>query len=135
MLVLVICHHGALHCRTLGWGKFYFNCNDHMDTICCWHILMVDCAALVCQPPVRVRFSEVRLKKRLFTNAVDPGKLMILGGYNINLSIQSHGWNFCGWGASWTLLNHITELIIKHKTGPWNFFLGQRAMHVYNCNA
>ena len=87
-----------------------------MHTICCWRILMVDCC-----PGLSASQSQVfrgRAKKRLLP-MVDPRNLVILGDYNINLSIQSHAWNFCGRGASWTLLNLDNSSYVYESW--WNF--------------
>ena len=46
---------------------------------------MVDCAALVCQPPVRVRFSEVRLKKKIVYKCSRSWKAHDFGGVTISI--------------------------------------------------
>ena len=110
MLVLVICLHS-----TAGSSFILIaitTCTLYVAGVYWWLI-----AALVCQP-VRVRFLGDGLKKRLLP-MVDPRNLVILGDYNINLSIQSHAWNFCGRGASWTLLN-LDNFSYVYKSW-WNF--------------
>ena len=110
MLVLVICLHS-----TAGSSFILIaitTCTLYVAGVYWWLI-----AALVCQP-VRVRFLGDGLKKRLLP-MVDPRNLVILGDYNINLSIQSHAWNFCGRGASWTLLNLDNSSYVYESW--WNF--------------